>query len=232
MRSSAPRNSILCFGDSLTAGFRCGGDDTKFHPYAIELRKCAREASGRDWERVTVAVEGHCGYSARDMVRTGQLSTVLRSGGGRPTVVVILMGTNDLRAFPPPSAVDVASDLFALASAGAAEVGVRHVVVLTVPPMPKAESRSADLLHRRLALNEVLLEAGASAAGEGVGAGAADAESSVSVNIKVHCIDAAASLDEADASLWDEDGLHLSKKGYDTLGRVAFEGLSRVFGQE
>ena len=52
------------------------------------------------------------------------------------------------------------------------------------------------------------------------------------MSVKVHCIDAAAWFDEAEASLWDADGLHLSKEGYNTLGRVAFEGISRVFRQE
>ena len=33
------RKTIVAFGDSLTAGFRCGGDDSKFVPYSAELKR-------------------------------------------------------------------------------------------------------------------------------------------------------------------------------------------------
>ena len=232
------RRSILCFGDSLTSGFRCGGDDAKFHPYAIELRKHAHKLPGRGWGdrsgrgvlTVTCTEAGNPGCSARDMVRCGTLSALMaRPSFTPPDVVVILLGTNDLRAYPTPSAESILDDLASLA-ATAASHGAR-AVLLTVPPMPGAEARSPSLRERRLALNALILAqatrptrtAGARARAAG-GSGSADARA----NTSARCIDVAPSLDAADSALWDKDGLHLSKKGYNVLGRLVFAGLAEV----
>jgi lysophospholipase L1-like esterase len=220
---AARRRAVLCYGDSLTAGFRCGGDDDKFHPYSIELKRRLASLKGR-LRGAAVQTVGLCGSSAAEQARSGGLHALLQAAkdkaavgrGALPAVVVLLMGTNDLRGFPPADPQDVAAALAELVGAAAA-FGAR-AVLLTVPAMPKPEggdgAAAVALRARREALNALLLQLRRGAAGGGGGDGCCCC-----------VVDAAAALPPSEAALWDADGLHLSKKGYNVLGRVAFEGV-------
>ena len=224
---AARRRAVLCYGDSLTAGFRCGGDDDKFHPYSVELKRRLASLKGR-LRGATVQTVGLCGCCAAEQARSGGLRALLQAAkdkaaagrGALPAVVVLLMGTNDLRGYPPADPQDVAAALNELVGAAAA-FGARPVL-LTVPAMPKPEggdgAAAAALRARREALNALLLQLRrGAAAGDGAAGGGGDGCCCV--------VDAAAALPPSEAALWDADGLHLSKKGYNVLGRVAFEGV-------
>merc|ERR1712136_727632 len=101
---------ILCFGDSITAGFHSGG--RRFEPYGRTMGAEMR-ASGCD---VSVLVNGLSGLTAREMVAKARHPAVPdctgKVGKGldvllnrKPDLVIIMAGTNDLGMGVNPQAI-------------------------------------------------------------------------------------------------------------------------------
>jgi len=212
---------VLCYGDSLTAGFWAGG--RRFHPYAIQL---ARRLGG-----CTVDWIGLSGYTSAQMAATlgrnataeGDVDTTQRRWRSldealeraQPpyTHVVILAGTNDLsqlsrHAGGARTAGDVVSDIVALHQRALA-AGAR-TLALTVP-QPAFESLRPQLALGRGEINDGLRAF-------------AGASSTLLVELETALPHLNASA-ELRASLWD-DGLHLTPAGYDALGDVVGAALT------
>lgn len=213
------RRRVLCFGDSLTAGFLRGGRD--FHPYSSRLQ--ALLGDDLVWRIDHVGLSGWTTTQMVDEMDSprvvdvcgiewaGGLSAQLRAAA--TAMVIILAGTNDL--------ADVMRQGSSLHAEGVqrvvSQLGVLHdearaagctTVALTVPEHP-AEVTVPDLRRVRERIN--------------AGIDGLRAEGRVSL-----VVDVAAGLPHSDASLWD-DGLHLSASGYDRLGELVYEGTCELF---
>ena len=210
---------VLCYGDSLTAGFWDGG--ARFHPYAAQL---SRRLGG-----CTVDHIGLSGFTSAQMADTlGR--TENKTGGdidatrrrwmsldealerARYTHVVILAGTNDLsrlrHAGGTRTAADVVSNIAALHTRALAS-GAR-TLALTVP-QPAFES-----LHPQMALGRGEINAGLR-----VFAAATANVSLCELEVALPHLNGTA---EERARLWD-DGLHLTPAGYDVLGDAVYGAL-------
>lgn len=133
---------IVCFGDSLTAGFQSPAPDRPDFletPYGKFLEKRLRD-------RARVQVSGVCGELTRDMV--GRFARdVLRH---KPAWTVILGGTNDLGWEIRPS--EIMRNLAVLYGQAAA-AGIR-VAAVTVPSIRGFD----DHIPRRLELNRLIAD--------------------------------------------------------------------------
>lgn len=112
--AGSPKYSILCYGDSLTAGFCDKG--MKFEPYGRTLAKMLGTLLKVPCE---VLVCGHSGHTAAEMVANMDQTTITDVGGqvgkglrrslmemSRPLDLVLLMaGTNDIGKGMEPNAV-------------------------------------------------------------------------------------------------------------------------------
>lgn len=84
--------NILCFGDSLTAGYSRYG--TVHFPYAIHLKEVLQTAFPSTW--LHIEVEGMSGAQVQGQYR-GRLKRALEKAGDDPYDWVIIMGgTNDM----------------------------------------------------------------------------------------------------------------------------------------
>ena len=133
---------IVCFGDSLTAGFQSPAPDC---PDFLET-PYGRYLEDRLLGRARVHVSGICGELTADMVRRFERD-VLRH---RPAWAVILGGTNDLGMGRRPS--EVIRHLTAMYEQ-AAVAGVRPVAV-TVPSIRGFD----DHIGRRHELNALIAD--------------------------------------------------------------------------
>ena len=127
-------------------------------------------------------------------------------------VIVLWAGSNDPEERlldPNPDAAAAVAPIVAAVSSliAAAADHARHVVVLTVPPRRGESDRSRA---RRLALNAALLAA--------PGYVLLD----IAACLPPHDEDAA---DKEDARVWDADGVHLTRRGYDVVGDAVFDRL-------
>ena len=194
---------ILCFGDSLTAGFQSSTPDNPQGtetPYGRFLQEMAGPS-------VLVSVSGVCGEL------TGEMAMRFRSAvlAHQPAYVVILGGTNDLgwNAAPP----DIMRNLLKMyeLSAGA---GIKPVPV-TVPSIRigddlcSEEGRRwfADHLDRRLRLNELILHYAESKGLAAFDLFAATAEPGT----------------QQLAAQYSNDGLHLTTIGYRLLAERLYQ---------
>lgn len=140
MGPSSPFPLIVCFGDSLTAGFQSPTPDC---PDFLET-PYSRYLEDRLRGRARVHVSGICGELAAEMVRRFERDVLAR----RPAWTVVLGGTNDLGWGRRPS--EVMRHLAAMYELAAA-AGVRPVAV-TVPSIRGFD----DHIPRRLALNRLI----------------------------------------------------------------------------
>ena len=143
MAKRRPAPSVLCYGDSLTAGMHSNGGE--FHPYARRLQRLLGGG----------AVCSDCGEpgACADALARSLPGRLDKTVGGRPkrwTHVAILAGTNDLRFGAPAEAV-IAS--LATAHAAAAHHGAT-VIALTLPQI-RGEEKSS-LGERRAIVNGYL----------------------------------------------------------------------------
>ena len=133
---------IICFGDSLTAGFQSpapGCPDFLETPYGKFLEERLRN-------RARVWVSGVCGELTRKMIGRFERD-VLRH---KPAWTVILGGSNDLGwDLPPP---EIMRNLAAMYEQAAA-VGIR-VAAVTVPSIRGFD----DHIPRRLELNRLIAD--------------------------------------------------------------------------
>lgn len=195
---------ILCYGDSLTAGYYRYGSE--FHPYGDTLAKLSH---------ANVDAVGMSGWTSDEMVQNANLSdnedAVGYSSDGlikllkskSYDIVCVLAGTNDLGT--GVSADDIIENLQAstricLETNDGNQV---KVLLLTVPPS-RAEQYTGP---RRSIVNSAL----ASIASQHFG--------------RVFVADAGSALPIAEVELWDSDMLHLSPKGSERLGQFVYDQL-------
>lgn len=151
--AGSPKYSILCYGDSLTAGFCDKG--MKFEPYGRTLAKMLGTLLKVPCE---VLVCGHSGHTASEMVANMDQTTITDVGGqvgkglrrslmemSRPLDLALLMtGTNDIGKGVEPSAV--LEDIIKLH-----EICRQHGVpsmALSPPPIPM--NTDAEATRRQL----------------------------------------------------------------------------------
>ncbi len=198
---------IVCFGDSLTAGYQSPTPDwpqIRETPYGAFLQE-------RLGASVTVAVSGVCGELTGEMVERFGCDVLAR----KPACVVILGGTNDLGRQAAPS--DILQHLAAMYDLALAE-GVRPVAV-TVPSVRiqgdagSGEGRSwlEEHLQRRHELNALIHR--------------------VCRDRRIACVDLFAATAEQDSGLlaqpYSNDGVHLTTAVYRRLAELLYD---EVFG--
>lgn len=152
--SNGPGMIIVCFGDSLTAGFQSPSADNPngLHtPYGDVLQ-------AHLGEQAQVITSGVCGELTREMVLRFSES-VLRHG---PTVVVILGGSNDLGWNADTD--DIMQNLVTLYERTTAANAIP--IPITVPSIridgnghsPDARAFLAHHLQRRSVLNQLIID--------------------------------------------------------------------------
>jgi acyl-CoA thioesterase I len=204
--SPAARSSavplIVCFGDSLTAGYQSPTPDwpqLRETPYGAFLQE-------RLGASATVVVSGVCGELTGEMVARFSRDVIAR----RPINVVILGGTNDLgwQASPP----DILRNLRTMYDMALAEQ-VRPIAV-TVPSLRvqgdigTGEGRAwlEEHIQRRRELNAMIRR--------------------VCREMQLACVDLFAATQEQESGLlaeaYSNDGLHLTTAGYRRLAELLY----------
>jgi len=182
---------ILCFGDSLTAGYSNYG--TNYHPYAEHLKLALQVAFPST--SIETVVEGMSGAQVRGQY-TGRLNRVCREVKGEPyDWIIILGGTNDLgwggEVQDMFEALHKVWDM-------ALETGA-NVLALTVI---ECAVRSDKLLKKRDELNDLIAEH--------------EADRLYHMDL-CKAIPYFAMEEKKRDIIWD-DGLHLTAEGYDMMG--------------
>ena len=199
---------IVCFGDSLTAGYQSPTPDwpqLRETPYGAFLQERLDACA-------TIAVSGVCGELTSEMVARFSRDVIAL----KPASVVILGGTNDLGWQAAPA--DIMRNLLAMYDMALAEQ-VRPVAV-TVPSIRIAgdvgegEGRVwlDGHIQRRRELNEMIQRA--------------------CLERQLSCVDLFAATQEQGSGLlaepYSNDGLHLTTDGYRRLAELLYaEGFSR-----
>ena len=195
--------SVLCYGDSLTAGFYRYGSE--FYPYGDTLAKLGE---------AKVDVVGMSGWTSEEMVQCTEslnnedavgftsdgLIKLLKSNNY--DIICLMAGTNDLGM--GICADDIIENLHTLTKI-CLETNEAHakVVLLTIPPSRGEPFTGA----RRATVNTAL----ASFADNHPG--------------KVFLVDTGSTLPITDTELWDSDMLHLSPVGSERLGKLVYDQL-------
>lgn len=196
---------IICYGDSLTAGF-CNRGRT-FQPYGRRLSAILEKLGIPS----SVSVCGLCGKTARQMVeglRWQTLNDYLNNKGPglermlsdcRPDLAIILAGTNDLlRGASPESVLSDVRKLHAACHA----VGVPTVAL--IPPVKKLGS--ARTMQQRAASLLV--------------------EWSKTIPLVVATFDVEKVVPRKPVGLWDSDEVHMAASGQDAFGERLGERLA------
>jgi len=193
---------IVCFGDSLTAGYQSPTPDypqLRETPYGAFLQE-------RLGARATVTVNGLCGELTGEMVERFSRDVIML----RPASVVILGGTNDLGCQAAPA--EILRNLLAMYNL-ALEKQVRPVAV-TVPSIRIAgdvgggESRLwlEEHIQRRRELNAMI--------------------QGVCLKKQLSCVDLFTATQEQGSGLlaepYSNDGLHLTTEGYRRLAELLY----------
>ncbi|KAJ6115199.1 hypothetical protein N7486_000977 [Penicillium sp. IBT 16267x] len=196
--------SILCFGDSLTAGFFSYGRE--YRPYATKLKEHL-EYEFLDLEVLTT-VAGQPG----DLVCSpgSFLSRIeMKCDNNQYDWVIFLGGTNDLGyGFDSENIYASLQDSWAVVLQSGAKV-----LSLTIP---ECEARVKNLDLRRSALNTLILEH--------------KAERYYAFDLCSR-IPYHSSTEQFIEDVFD-DGLHLTAKGYDLVGQLVGEHLAGVLKAE
>lgn len=204
---------VVCYGDSLTAGFCNSG--VQFEPYGRTLVK-ELKASGIPCE---VIVSGHNGRTAKEMVAalsTSILDVVELPGKGLarildedapPDIVIIMAGTNDMGKGAKMEAI--AQDVARL-HAACHRRGV-PTIALVPPPAPSAPPQRENC---RLRLQGLLEEWAAGEAGvEAV-------------------LDPGQWAPSGGSGIWDADGLHFCPGGSILLGQSLAPHVAKLLSGE
>ncbi len=207
MADSSTLCTIICFGDSLTAGYQSPTTERpqiRETPYGAFLQ----EMLGA---RASVAVSGVCGELTGEMAMRFRQDVLAHS----PSYVVILGGTNDLGWNARPAEI-VRNLLKMYETARAARV---EPVAVTVPSIRIAADGAGgegaswiqDHLTRRHALNTLIRDYCATQS--------------------VACVDLFQATLEPDtqylASAYSNDGLHLTTEGYQRLAGLLYDQVFR-----
>jgi len=193
---------IICFGDSLTAGYQSSTPDSPFlreTPYGDFLQK-------RLGPRVRVVVSGVCGELTAEMAMRFRRDVLDRT----PSSVVILGGTNDLGWNAAPA--EIMRNLMKMYE-WALATGIKPVAV-TVPSIRMGGRPELDAhIRRRQDLNRLISDYCGRRHVACVDLFAATAEP------ETQCL----------AAAYSNDGLHLTTGGYrrlaDLLYQEVFAGL-------
>lgn len=191
---------IICFGDSLTAGYQSSVPDCpeiRETPYGAFLQ----ELMGH---RARVAISGVCGELTGDMVKRFRRDVLAHA----PASVVILGGANDLGWNVEPA--DIVRNLLHMYEQ-AMGAGIRPVAV-TVPSIRAEEADEARWwlerhVQQRLVLNRLMAD---SCRARGM-----------------TCLDLFAATAEPGtlqlAERYSNDGLHLTTEGYRKLADLLYQ---------
>jgi len=190
--------SILCYGDSNTAGFHSGGQG--YAPYAASLTSQLAQCG---WS-CQVEHDGLSGLTASEMVGRASSSDIRDVAGlshkglalhlrKRPDIVIIMAGTNDLgKGASPEEIVGKVADLHQMChAAGVSTVAVAPPTVAS-GPLRQKRNRLAQLLQQW----------------------AQSRKGSV-----LQYVDAEDVLPRSASHLWEPDQFHFSPDGSTELGR-------------
>lgn len=196
---------ILCFGDSLTAGFQA---PTPAHPHGEETPYgwVLQERLGR---LARVEISGICGEVTGEMLLRFRAAVLNR----HPQTVIILGGTNDLGWNADPAEImRNLTKMYELARAASivpVPVTVPSIRVEVGRDNPEAASWLAEHIQRRQRLNGLIADY---AARKGLA-----------------YFDLFTATAEPDSLLlaepYSNDGLHLTTSGYHLFGRLLYEQL-------
>lgn len=204
MKPDASSISIVCFGDSLTAGYQSPTRDVpciQETPYGSFFQEIVGA-------QATVITSGVCGEVTADMVGRFRPDVLAQ----RPDYVVILGGTNDLGWNKRPAEIfSHLRHMYELALGA----GIRPVAV-TVPSIrmaadPHAREWVQDLVRRRQDLNRLILDYAARHAVASVDLFTATAEPDTWLL----------------APCYSNDGLHLTTEGYRKMATLLYEHVFR-----
>ncbi|KAG5998220.1 hypothetical protein E4U54_002240 [Claviceps lovelessii] len=193
---------ILCFGDSLTAGFHDFG--MSFHPYSIALTARLRAALPHR------TFEVHHNGKPGDVGAWTAFHERLKHECSKRHYdwVIILSGSNDLAYRVPPENMYEAFRLNWNVPLGKGS----RVMALTIPD---AKPRPPWVVEDRNKVNELIRNH------KQRNFYAFDLYSKIPYH----------SLSEQDKELYWDDGLHLTAKGYDWMGEHIAEGFLAAFAQ-
>ncbi|KAF9891928.1 hypothetical protein FE257_002891 [Aspergillus nanangensis] len=197
------KTSILCFGNSLTAGFHMYG--LEYHPYAWKLEEKLKAAFPSHSFRVDV--DGLPGDLA--ITPPGRFSSRLQAKCAETSYdwVIMLGATNDLgHGYPCDKIVAALEDAWKIALSSGA-----NVLALTVPECAAVNKR----------LDEKRNEVNSHIRGyQSPKFYAFDLHSQLPYH---------AATEEFKETIWD-DGLHLTAKGYDLVGNLVADHLIPLLG--
>ena len=206
MSLHAPRSSaiplIVCFGDSLTAGYQSPTPDwpqLRETPYGTFLQE-------RLGASATVAVSGVCGELTSEMVERFARDVIAR----KPASVVILGGTNDLGWQTAPS--DILRNLAVMYDMALTE-SIRPVAVMVPSIRTQGDVGTGEgrlwlegHIQRRRELNAMI--------------------QLTCSEKRLPCIDLFAATQERDSGLlagpYSNDGLHLTTEGYRRIAELLY----------
>ena len=201
MGGRGSKKRVLCFGDSLTAGYRKAKEST---PYGTQLRE-------RLGEKYEVVVSGVPGETTGEMVvRIEEVIKKAKEGGGRMfDLAVVLGGTNDVARKVP--AEEVMANLTAIHQALHAE-GCK-TIALGIPQHYQMFMHGGYFAQVRDTINESLEKLSLS-----VHAIRAQQMTFLTLDPRLPYFDPTTTTpSELHSDLWD-DGIHFSEKGYTQLG--------------
>jgi len=206
MRGDALPISIICFGDSLTAGYQSPTHDIPYiheTPYGAFLQQ-------RLGPQATVTSSGICGEVTTEMVQRFPRDVL----GKAPNYVVILGGTNDLGSYTPPGEIfDRLRTLYSQAQSA----DIRPVAV-TVPSIrmeadPAANQWVTEFVRQRQHLNRLIVDH--------------------CRREKLSCVDLFTATAERETGLlampYSNDGLHLTTAGYQKMADLLYDEVFRNY---
>jgi lysophospholipase L1-like esterase len=194
----AKSSKVLCYGDSLTAGFF--GSYKEYHPYAGKLSRklgVPIDHVGMSGWRVDEMLTNAQNPSAHDIFGKSGAGLVAQLSRGQYDVCILMGGTNDLGANKNPD--QILADLKALHGLCHAR-GIRTVAI-SIPEsrFMKEQSRAAN--NARKKINKGL------------------ASWAKTLPSKVLFADMAPQVPySAVSGDWLPDGLHMTRQGYHTFG--------------
>ena len=197
---------ILCFGASITAGWNQLG--LRYHPYSNTLEARLKEALPDS--HFSIQVDGLPGDTVLEGQYTKRLHSLMRTATAAYDIIIIQGGGNDLIFCREPDEIlDGLKDVWRIAyDAGS------KVVALTVTKTVGAN----DVLARKYdALNRLVV---------GV-----EHEKLYSVDVS-NMLPPATKENVVVGKIYDRDGVHLGKKGYEMMGEAIASSLIKMIRAE
>ncbi len=193
--------NILCYGDSLTAGYN--DDGKNFYPYSLFLKDLLINKYNVDYIGVSGAIVDEILKNIEgeitDITGIGWNGLRKQLENKNYEYCILLIGSNDLSDYNPKSVTDDILKLHSIIH----EMGVKSIA-LTIPKL-KFEKIDTDMKDVREKINKNLLEYNGK-------------------NKMFNIIDLAEKIDNLDEQIiYDYDGLHFSKNGYYELAKIVYE---------